>query len=185
MKQVIDSVLAFAASAHDGQRRKFANEPYINHPVRVMQICRDYNSELPVLAAAILHDVLEDTSTDRDMMSDFLATVMNPADNRLTLSLVEDLTDVFTRKNYPGLNRRERKSRESVRLAQTSGRSQTIKYADIIDNSLDIHHAEPDFARLFLYECRNLLQVMKDGDERLRSRAIDTVKECMEKQKQY
>jgi (p)ppGpp synthase/HD superfamily hydrolase len=56
--------LLFAAKAHRGQKRKDLRTPYIAHPVAVMRIL---SSELGVtdpqlLSAALLHDVLEDTS---------------------------------------------------------------------------------------------------------------------------
>jgi hypothetical protein len=71
-----------------------------------------------------------------------------------------------------------------MRLKMVSPEAQTIKYADIIDNSLDIKNAEPDFSKLFLYECRNLLRVMDRGDHNLRKRAAETVQRCIADQKQ-
>ncbi|MBM4422522.1 MAG: bifunctional (p)ppGpp synthetase/guanosine-3',5'-bis(diphosphate) 3'-pyrophosphohydrolase [Chloroflexi bacterium] len=59
---LIDSALAFAARAHDGQVRKSTDVPYIVHPVGVMMVlieCGETDSEL--LAAALLHDTVEDT----------------------------------------------------------------------------------------------------------------------------
>ncbi len=59
---LIDSALAFAAQAHDGQRRKSTDIPYIVHPVGVMMAlveCGETDPEL--LAAALLHDTVEDT----------------------------------------------------------------------------------------------------------------------------
>ncbi|MGN6617321.1 MAG: HD domain-containing protein [Ilyomonas sp.] len=61
MNQVIEKVQDFAGKAHAGQKRKYTPEPYIVHPVRVMQICKEYTSSILVLCAALLHDVLEDT----------------------------------------------------------------------------------------------------------------------------
>ncbi len=59
---LIDSALIFAARAHDGQKRKSTDVPYIVHPVGVMLVlveCGETDSEL--LAAALLHDTVEDT----------------------------------------------------------------------------------------------------------------------------
>ncbi len=60
-------------------------------------------------------------------------------------------------------------------MIATSADAQTIKYADIIDNSNEISTNDPDFARVFLSECRNLLKRMDRGDENLRKRAVDAV----------
>src|SRR5690554_4409919 len=106
MDAALEKIRVFASEAHGLQRRKFADEPYINHPIRVMQICQEYNNDVSVLAAALLHDVLEDTETDRDMIKQFLQTVFNEERVYRILALVEELTDIYTKKHYPKLNRR-------------------------------------------------------------------------------
>jgi RelA/SpoT family (p)ppGpp synthetase len=50
----------FGAAAHDGQIRK-TGEPYISHPVAVAQDLADMHLDAQAIAAAILHDVVEDT----------------------------------------------------------------------------------------------------------------------------
>lgn len=59
---LVDSALNFAARAHDGQKRKSTDVPYLVHPVGVMLVlieCHETDPEL--LAAALLHDTVEDT----------------------------------------------------------------------------------------------------------------------------
>ena len=51
----------FGAAAHAGQTRK-TGEPYISHPVAVAQELADMHLDSQAIAAAILHDVVEDTS---------------------------------------------------------------------------------------------------------------------------
>lgn len=62
-----------ATSAHHGQVRKFTDEPYINHPVRVAQAVIKRQLLLPatanvedVVIAALFHDTLEDTKLPED-----------------------------------------------------------------------------------------------------------------------
>lgn len=58
--QVIEAA-HYGAVAHDGQRRN-SGEPYITHPIAVAKILADQRLEVPILQAALLHDVIEDTN---------------------------------------------------------------------------------------------------------------------------
>jgi GTP diphosphokinase / guanosine-3',5'-bis(diphosphate) 3'-diphosphatase len=49
-----------AAAAHEGQRRR-TGEPYVTHPIAVAQILAEYGLDQATLAAALMHDVVEDT----------------------------------------------------------------------------------------------------------------------------
>jgi (p)ppGpp synthase/HD superfamily hydrolase len=180
---VLANIEEFARQAHGDQQRKFVDEPYIMHPIRVMQLCREYTADLPVLSAALLHDVLEDTAVTKEDLSTWLSGVMPMEAARSTLNLVVELTDVYVKKDYPKWNRRKRKQAEAERMSKVSAAAQTIKYADIIDNSLDISNSSSDFKHKFLYECRTLLKVMDKGDPELRLRAQTTVNSFLEEVK--
>jgi (p)ppGpp synthase/HD superfamily hydrolase len=173
MEALLKKIAAFADRAHGEQRRKYADERYIEHPLRVMKMCKDYGYSLPVLAAAILHDVLEDTQTTPGEIKEFLSTLMNEKNTDRTMSLVIELTDVFTKEHYPRLNRRRRKAKEIIRLEKISAEAQTIKYADIIDNAIGIAQHDADFAPVYLNECSALLDKMKKGNKELREKAIE------------
>lgn len=180
---ILKNIEEFARQAHGDQQRKFADEPYIMHPIRVMQLCREYTSDLPVLSAALLHDVLEDTAVTKEDLSAYLWGVMTTADAYRTLNLTVELTDVYVKKNYPKWNRQKRKGAEADRMSKISADAQTIKYADIIDNCLDISNSSSDFMPKFLHECRILLKVMDKGNPELRQRAMATVSKFLEQVK--
>ena len=59
-----------AADAHEGQRRKDDGTPYITHPVAVAELLHDAGFDDEVVAAALLHDVVEDTEMDRDEIAE-------------------------------------------------------------------------------------------------------------------
>ena len=101
MDAILEKVKVFADQAHGDQRRKYSNERYIFHPLRVMENCRNYTDDMAVLAAALLHDVLEDTKVTREEMDNFLREIMPEVMAARTLDLVIELTDVYTKKNYP------------------------------------------------------------------------------------
>jgi guanosine-3',5'-bis(diphosphate) 3'-pyrophosphohydrolase len=175
----LEKIRDFAAKAHGDQRRKFADEPYIAHPVRVMETCAAYTHDTAVLAAALLHDVLEDTPVTKQQLDEFLRSVMETSKAQKTLALVDELTDRFVKKNYPQWNRRKRKAKEAARLATTSAESQTVKYADIIDNA-SIAGEDTDFAKVFLLECKSLLKTLDKGNQQLYQRALQTVEEALQ-----
>ena len=176
MEEVLVKVRDFADKAHGQQLRKYSSDRYIVHPVRVMEICKQYNPRLPVLAAALLHDVLEDTPIGVSEMRDFLHGLMPAADADETLKLVVEMTDVFTRRDFAHLNRKIRKCKELERIAMTSAQAQTIKYADIIDNSGEISVQDKDFAPRYLRECLAVLEIAHKGDATLRQIAFDIVR---------
>ncbi|MGZ5254552.1 MAG: HD domain-containing protein, partial [Flavitalea sp.] len=88
-----------------------------------------------------------------------------------------ELTDVFIKSEYPHLNRKARKQRELERLAKTSADAQTIKYADILDNSQEIVSHDPDFAIVFLRECRDTLRKLDKGHKELHQKALHAVEQ--------
>src|SRR5947209_7332028 len=56
-----------AAAAHEGQQRR-SGEPFITHPVGVAKICVELRLDEETIAAALLHDVVEDTDVTIDMI---------------------------------------------------------------------------------------------------------------------
>lgn len=180
-EDILERIRVFADTAHGTQQRRMTGERYIVHPVSVMKICRQYTSHLPVLAAALLHDVLEDTTVGVMEMERFLQSLMPAAAASETLALVVELTDVYTKARYPDMNRSQRKQHERERLAAISAQGQLIKYADILDNAHDLLTHDPNFAVVFLREGAALLQVMEAGPAPLREHVQNTVQRGIEK----
>ena len=176
LSDTLKKIRDFADEAHGSQLRKYSGERYINHPLRVMETVRQHRDDLPLLAAALLHDVLEDTETTRQEIMSFLNSVVDGSQAQKTMQLVEELTDVYEKKHYPQWNRKKRKQMETERLAKVSGDAQTVKYADILDDSQDILANDPGFGKRYAWECLGMLSVMKEGDAALRQKALEAVK---------
>lgn len=147
---------ASKAHAEAGQRRKYTDEPYIVHPAAVAELVRSVTDNEIMLAAAWLHDTVEDTaSTLGDIVSHFGAEVAE---------LVEMLTDTA---QPQAKNRAMRKAAHFRHSAEASPDAQTIKLADIIDNTRSIIHFDPSFARIYLVEKRVQIALLRAGDSRL------------------
>lgn len=175
-KNILDQIRRYADDAHGDQRRKYLpEERYIVHPVRVMERCNAHENDVSILAAALLHDVLEDTPVSEEELGHFLQKTMNAEHARKTLRYVVELTDVYIKPDYPHLNRRQRKAKENERLRKISPQAQTIKYADITDNCLEIIQHDVDFAPRFLRECQDVLDKLDKGNKVLYRRAQEAV----------
>lgn len=69
---MVVKAISYAARRHRGQTRKDGVTPYAAHPMRVMlSVLREFGEADPeTLAAAVLHDTIEDTSTDFDAVAE-------------------------------------------------------------------------------------------------------------------
>ncbi len=179
---LLNDVIAYADRAHGDQLRRYAGDRYIVHPIRVMETCGKYTEDVTILAAAVLHDVLEDTPVSSEELSIWLNSLMSAESASRTCKMVIELTDVYTTENYPAWNRHKRKRKEEDRMAMISADAQTIKYADILDNAPEIAVHDPDFANRYLQECKALLKRMKSGNQELRQRSLDAVNQWLQHQ---
>lgn len=179
MNRILEIVRDFASKAHGNQQRKYSPQPFIVHPVRVMQTCSMFTSNVCILSAALLHDVLEDTEVTKEELQVFLNETLSSADAQRTLDIVIELTDEYTKTTYPGWNRKKRKEMEAERIEKTSPAAQTVKYADILDNCDEIVSCDPQFARVFLRECKMILKKIKKGNPELYKKVTQRVNEAM------
>jgi guanosine-3',5'-bis(diphosphate) 3'-pyrophosphohydrolase len=178
---ILQQVQEFATNAHGTQRRKFEDAPYYVHLVRVMELCETVTKDMPILAAALLHDTLEDTPVTSRELSEFLQSIMSDNDAKRTHHLVTELTDVYVKARYPQWNRSRRKQQEVMRLSGVSAEAQTIKYADIIDNSRSFAGIDDEFAKVYLKEATTLLNAMTKGNAVLKEKAMETVQGLLNK----
>lgn len=65
---ILDQAIVFAVNAHSGMRRKGTQNPYILHPLEAAAIVATMTADREVIAAAVLHDVVEDTDTTIEMI---------------------------------------------------------------------------------------------------------------------
>ena len=163
-KRLYEIALEFATEAHGDQKRKYTFEPYINHLVAVAKILIEMDQPLNVIIAGLLHDIVEDTEiTLRNIEKVFGFQVG---------LLVDEVTDVYTKENYPNLNRRERKILECARIADISSSGKTIKLADLVDNTSSIVEHDKSFAKTYLIEKENMLNILHGGDSDLLDSAM-------------
>lgn len=156
----MNRVRIFAIEAHGNQKRKYSGEPYWYHPARVSFACERHGMDSTCIAAAWLHDVVEDTPIGLDVIS---------AEFGLEVArLVQELTKVSRPEDG---NRETRKALDRAFLSKASADAQTIKCFDIMDNMADIWENDPDFAQRYAREKVELLDVMTKADAEPRAAA--------------
>ena len=64
-RELVTRAFRYAAAAHEGQQRR-SGQPFIEHPVGVAKICAQLRLDEQTIAAALLHDVVEDTEAELD-----------------------------------------------------------------------------------------------------------------------
>lgn len=167
MSPLLIAAQAVATVAHHGQLRRYTERPYVTHPAAVAERMRLHDAVVELQAAAWLHDVVEDTAVTLDQ----LAAHFPPE----TVAAVDYMTERFTSSSYPGMNRAARKAAELERLAGGTPAQQSLKLADLIDNTGSIVERDPKFAAVYLPEKRALLDALDRAWSSMRNDAYDVL----------
>ncbi len=132
---VVERAFEVAERAHKGQLRK-SGDPYITHPVAVAEILLDFGLDANSIAAALLHDTVEDTSYSQESLrKDFGPEVA---------SLVDGVTKL-DRLTYGPTAEAETVRKMVVAMAKDI-RVLVIKLADRLHNARTWQYVEPESA---------------------------------------
>lgn len=170
MTNIVDIAFGYAACAHRHQKRKYTDLPYVTHCMAVKNILERFVTDPTVLAAALLHDVIEDTDASYDDIVDIFGE--DVAD------LVLEVTDAS--KPEDG-NRKVRKKIDRMHLAKSSPSGASIKLADLIHNTSSIVEHDEDFAKIYIHEKAELLPLLAHGDQHLFRKAWDILNAAQRK----
>ncbi len=127
--EVVAEVAAFAAIAHNGQRRRGNGSiPYIVHPARVATLVTNFGGDWRAVAASWLHDVAEDCP-GRDVVA-FVNSLKIPTPDKMTIiHMVAALT-----KNPAIKPRRKRLEEHLEMIRHAPPQTALVKLCDRIDN---------------------------------------------------
>jgi len=175
-------VLNLVKVAHGDQKRKYTNMDYWTHCYAVADMVNIYVPHPLAIEIALCHDLFEDTEFDFESLLTFLIEVgYDRNDARFICDHVDDLTDRFTKNEYPNMNRERRKMFEARRLGVIYPLAQSIKYADLIDNTSTIVDFDLNFSEIYLKEKQQILDEMKGGSPKLRELCLKTYYNAMYK----
>ena len=170
---MVENALAMASLYHRDQKRKYTNEPYIEHPKLVSKIITDYMiscDDIPLFtfdpmdyavikSAALLHDTIEDTNaTYEEIQKVFGKSVCD-----LVYWLTDDLTPADG-------NRKFRKQKYLEKIVDSPYDAKCLKIADILANIRNLAKVVPtndmDFAFKYVGEKEDLVKELKSLKER-------------------
>jgi len=142
MEKRMNKAYEFAKQAHEGQLRKYTDEPYINHCERVAVNASNYmDSEHMadmVYTIAVLHDTIEDT----DVTFAHIATAFGTKVAWGVLALTEEGEG----------NRATRHARYNEKLGGSAEPIQIIKVFDMIDNCESLQELDPEWSQVYFRE---------------------------------
>ena len=147
LMDIVERAKQYAAEKHAKQRRKYVDQPYFNHLEAVANTLMSADITDPtVIAAAYLHDTVEDTGTTmQDIIREFGIDIAE---------LVYWLTDAEKG------NRESRNVMSAWRLSRAPMLAKLIKFADVIDNTNSIREHDPGYFPKYAEEKRVILTRM-------------------------
>jgi (p)ppGpp synthase/HD superfamily hydrolase len=147
----------FAYQCHDGQYRKYGSEPYICHPAEVASIVSQVTNDKETLAAAWLHDVVEDCGVDIELIGKAFGENVKKYVHYLTNP---SQLDPALRK----LGRVQRKAADREHMLNAPAEAKTVKLADILSNINSLVYNDPSFARVWVKEKYDLMSMLEGGN---------------------
>lgn len=130
---------AIAAQAHDGQYRKDGTTPYITHPARVAGMVAAFGGGYREIAAAWLHDLVEDTRHGETTVAYGLSSLKLPGDDAI---LIYQMITALTKDRT--LSDDDQLLDSLDRILQAPPGATLIKICDRIDNVLDMKDLDGD-----------------------------------------
>lgn len=155
----------FAIDVHMGQERKFSDMPYVAHPMAVHGILSGYRDvSEDELAAAFLHDVLEDTDVPPDVLKrEFGEDIFSIVED-LTIDKPESIDKTLYLKS------------EMLSMPDSSLR---VKLADRFHNASDLHLAPDSFRERYAKSTEELIGYVRYHRSNLESIAYDLCRKIL------
>lgn len=147
----------FALKAH-GDQKRIGGEKYVNHPLRVAKRTEIFFPDNePLVLAAMLHDVLEDTDVDDDWLSDTFGFVVTKYVKYLTKT-----------PKVEGINRQQRFVSDMTHIKSAPKGIESVKLIDRIDNLQDVSLFKRSFLKVYYDESRMMLDMFDRAKPELR-----------------
>ena len=160
--------VSFAARAHRHQLRKDRETPYAAHPYRVCLIVRQVFEidDLDCLLASILHDTIEDTTTDFDDIAERFGEPVA----QMVAALTKDMR----------LPEKEREANYEAVLAAAGPAVKIAKMADIYDNLADSAHLSAQSRQRAIGNASRYLAAIEQNLPEIGRRPLQIVRDMLD-----
>jgi (p)ppGpp synthase/HD superfamily hydrolase len=153
IKELVVKAYIFSQEKHKGQMRKYSDLEYFSHPKAVARILEDMHQDEFMVAAALLHDVVEDTGTTLEEIEELFGDAV--------ASLVDEVTEKTEERNT--LNKDEYLIWKVSRMSE---RGLILKLADRLHNVLFLDRDATckehfGFAKYYMKHTRVVLNSLK------------------------
>ncbi len=116
---LLDRAIVFAVQAHAGTERRGKGFPYIVHPLEAMEIVATMTADQELLAAAVLHDTVEDTSVTveelRELFGERIASLVASESDEVHPGVCDE--DSWHARKRAAIERLSRASRDAKMVA--------------------------------------------------------------------
>ena len=165
---ILDRAIMFAVKAHTGTERRGKGYPYIIHPMEAVEIVATMTKDQELLAAAILHDTVEDTNVTvdqiRDEFGDRVADLVASESDEMPVGVSEE--DSWHARKQAAIDRLSKASREAKIVAMgdklSNMRAIARDYAEQGDQLWNLFHVKDRKEHEWHY--RGLADALKELD---------------------
>jgi len=131
---LVDKAVRFAVDAHSGTERRGKGFPYVIHPLEAMEIVASVTSDPELLAAAVLHDTVEDTPVTLEMIREEFGP------------RVASIVDAESDRYVPGVNEQDSwRARKQAAIQRLSDASRDVKIVALGDKLSNMRAIERDY----------------------------------------
>ena len=170
-KELVRGAEEFASKHHSGQTRKFSGDPYIVHPQQVSELVLHYGGSPEMVAAAWLHDVVEDCGIKIEIIFKKFGDKVAKLVSELTIP--------------PRMDKSGKKSEYIAKEMETmSSDGLTIKLCDRLNNVSDFENAHPNFVSKYAPKTKWILDSLEDSQRPLNTiqkKIIDEIRKKIER----
>lgn len=150
--------LRFAEQCHRGVSRKFTDEPYFLHVVRVSAIVGEiFGRESAISIAGLGHDILEDCE-----LTPLQVEEMHSIFGDAAMRIIKEVTNVSSGPEFANKSREEKKAADFAKIAEISIFGKVLKAADRLDNISEIHNSPKKWRDKYIAESFELFEILKN-----------------------